>query len=65
MIAAGPYTASTDLAYAALDKVLQACRQAGAQVLVLMGPFVDSEHPQVLAGTLDIPFSELFSQARS
>ena len=63
LVAAGPYTASTDLAYSALDKILQTCKQAAAKALVLMGPFVDEEHPQIATGTLDTPFQELFSQA--
>ncbi len=29
--------------------------------LVLLGPFVDAEHPQVSGGALDVTFEELFA----
>lgn len=45
--AAGPFTTSDSLKYEPLNDLLGAVRAARPDVVVLMGPFVDAEHPQV------------------
>lgn len=65
LVGAGPYTASTDVAYAALHRLLQSCKSAAAGALVLLGPFVDEDHPHIVDGSLDTPLQELFMQASS
>ena len=61
LIAAGPFTGSAELSYEILDGLLQQCAQADAQALVLIGPFVDTEHPQVRTGSLDATFEQVFA----
>lgn len=57
MIASGPYTADDNLNYEPLHEL---CRQAAdtyADVLILTGPFLDTEHPLIASGDFDLPFS--------
>jgi len=50
--AAGPFSLASDLDYQPLDDLLLEASQADAppDALVLVGPFVDAEHPHVAAG---------------
>ncbi|CAN0562753.1 unnamed protein product, partial [Laminaria digitata] len=48
--AAGPFTTSDSLVYEPLNDLLGAVRAARPDVVVLMGPFVDAEHPKVRGG---------------
>lgn len=59
-VATGPFTTSEDLTYGPLTALLEHCKQQKPDVLLLMGPFVDSEHPWVQAGQLQQTFQELF-----
>ena len=43
-----------------MQELLEYCRQHKPSKLVLMGPFVDEEHPKVASGLLDMTFEELF-----
>lgn len=55
MIAAGPYTADDNLNYEPLHEL---CRQGAdtyADVLILTGPFLDTEHPLIASGDFDLP----------
>lgn len=45
--ASGPFTTSDSLVYEPLNDLLGAVRAARPDVVVLMGPFVDAEHPKV------------------
>lgn len=45
--AAGPFTTSDSLVYEPLNDLLGAVRAARPDVVILVGPFVDSEHPKV------------------
>ena len=58
--AAGPFTTAEDLAYGPLKALLQHCQQQQPDVLLLMGPFVDADHPKIQDGQLQQTFSELF-----
>ncbi|KAI5069353.1 hypothetical protein GOP47_0015654 [Adiantum capillus-veneris] len=60
VIAAGPFTTSDNLAYEPLVELLDFARKKQPNLLVLMGPFVDSEHPQVKQGAVDRTFQEIF-----
>lgn len=55
MIAGGPYTADDNVNYEPLHEL---CRQAAdtyADVLILTGPFLDTEHPLIASGDFDLP----------
>lgn len=59
-IAAGPFTTTEDMGYAPLAELLAGCEARRPDVLLLLGPFVDVEHPAVASGALDVPFEALF-----
>ena len=44
-VAAGPYTTADDLDYAPLHDLLAAAKAAKPDCVVLLGPFVDADHP--------------------
>lgn len=48
--AAGPFTTTESLVYEPLNDLLGAVRATRPDVVVLVGPFVDAEHPQVCRG---------------
>ncbi|KAI5781432.1 DNA polymerase alpha subunit B N-terminal-domain-containing protein [Geopyxis carbonaria] len=53
-IAAGPYTTDDNLSFEALSAL---CDKAAAQkpdVVILLGPFIDSDHPLIAAGDYDL-----------
>lgn len=60
VVAAGPYTSSEDLAYEPLAALLEYCATESADMLLLMGPFVDAEHPLVCSGALDETFEDVY-----
>jgi DNA polymerase alpha subunit B len=63
IVAQGPYTLAEDLAYAPLDDLLRQVRTNNADVLLLMGPFVDAEHPLIRSGRVGgATFEQLFEQ---
>ena len=61
LVAAGPYTTCEDLTYAPLRELLGTCQQLQPNVLVLLGPFVDAEHPLIVSGSCEEPFEALFA----
>ena len=65
VVAAGPFCCKEDALYEPLQALLSHCKTHLPDVLVLMGPFVDVDHPLVQAGMLETSFEELFaSQVR-
>ena len=60
VVAVGPFTLSEDLEYAPLAALLAVCRQRRPDVLVVLGPFVDAEHPLLTQGTVDLTFEDIF-----
>ena len=60
VVAVGPFTLSEDLDYAPLAALLAVCRQRRPDVLMLLGPFVDAEHPLLAKGTVDLTFEDIF-----
>lgn len=61
LVAAGPFTSKDDTLYEPLQAVLDHCSERPPHVLLLLGPFVDVEHPLVQAGTLQDSFDDIFA----
>jgi DNA polymerase alpha subunit B len=61
VVAAGPFTTTEDLSYEPLAALLEYCTAHRPDVLILVGPFVDAEHPLVRDGTLDETFEEVYA----
>ena len=61
LVASGPYTTNEDLSYEPLAELLRTCRRHSPHVLLLLGPFVDAEHPLIASGACDEPFEALFA----
>jgi hypothetical protein len=49
-VASGPYTASTDLKFEYLDAMLAEVKRENPEFLMLLGPFVDANHPLIVTG---------------
>ncbi|KAH7286032.1 hypothetical protein KP509_33G056000 [Ceratopteris richardii] len=62
VIATGPFTTSDNLSYEPLVDLLDFARKKQPNLLLLMGPFIDSEHPQIKQGTVDRTFEEIFAE---
>ncbi|KAK9823569.1 hypothetical protein WJX72_003884 [[Myrmecia] bisecta] len=60
VVAAGPFTCSEDVRYEPLQALLDYCQAHPVDVLLLLGPFVDSEHAAVADGSLDDAFQDVF-----
>jgi hypothetical protein len=56
----GELTWLTALGYSK-QELLEYCVRERPAVLLLMGPFVDAEHPAIGNGQLDITFDDLFA----
>lgn len=55
MVAAGPYTADDNLDFEPLQELCQKAADSYADSLVLLGPFLDIEHPLLASGDFDMP----------
>ncbi|KAL4920502.1 DNA polymerase alpha subunit B N-terminal-domain-containing protein [Aspergillus aurantiobrunneus] len=55
MIASGPYTADDNLDFEPLKEICQKAAESYADGLILMGPFLDIEHPLLASGDFDLP----------
>ncbi|EMD87805.1 hypothetical protein COCC4DRAFT_73563 [Bipolaris maydis ATCC 48331] len=55
MIASGPYTTEQNLDFAPLHAFLDKAAEAYADSIILVGPFLDAEHPQIRSGDFDAP----------
>ncbi|KAH6641964.1 DNA polymerase alpha 70 kDa subunit [Boeremia exigua] len=55
MVAAGPYTTDQNLDFAPLHTFLDNAATAYADTIILLGPFLDAEHPQIRTGDFDAP----------
>ncbi|KAI6005362.1 DNA polymerase alpha subunit B [Pisolithus marmoratus] len=49
-IACGPFTADSDLHYKPWSQLFQNLKSAKPAVVLLIGPFVDADHPQIVVG---------------
>lgn len=61
VIAAGPFTTTDNMLFEPLKELLAYATRRQPQLLILMGPFVDSEHPEIKKGTVDMSDDEIFS----
>ncbi|KAF8895265.1 hypothetical protein BD779DRAFT_1668572 [Infundibulicybe gibba] len=61
-IATGPYTVDTDLAFQPWRAFLKGIRESKPNVILLMGPFVDAEHPKIQSGDTDSTPAHLFQK---
>ncbi|KAJ4290219.1 DNA-directed DNA polymerase alpha subunit pol12 [Kalmusia sp. IMI 367209] len=55
LIASGPYTTDQNLDFAPLHTFLDNAATAYADSIILLGPFLDAEHPLIRSGDFDIP----------
>ncbi|XP_057845703.2 uncharacterized protein LOC131055078 [Cryptomeria japonica] len=62
LIAAGPFTTTDNLDFEPLIDLLAYARKKQPNLLLLMGPFIDSDHPQIKIGTVDRLFSQIFQE---
>jgi DNA polymerase alpha subunit B len=61
VVASGPFTCASDLSYEPFRDVLKYCEDTRPDSLVLLGPFVDSEHRVVRGDAgVDAPFEKVF-----
>ncbi|KAK9276974.1 hypothetical protein L1049_006513 [Liquidambar formosana] len=60
IIAAGPFTTTDNILFEPLSELLAYASRKLPQLLILLGPFIDSEHPEVKKGTVDKTYEELF-----
>ncbi|KAK1140712.1 DNA-directed DNA polymerase alpha subunit pol12 [Aspergillus melleus] len=55
LVASGPYTADDNLEYEPLHEICQKAADSMADSVILMGPFLDIEHPLLASGDFDLP----------
>ncbi|KAH6818853.1 DNA polymerase alpha 2 [Perilla frutescens var. frutescens] len=60
IVAAGPFTTSDNLLFEPLTDLLAYARRKQPQLLVLLGPFIDSDHPELRRGIINQTFDEMF-----
>ncbi|KAG9041253.1 DNA-directed DNA polymerase alpha subunit pol12, partial [Tulasnella sp. UAMH 9824] len=60
VVVCGPYTYDSDLEYQPIAALVKAVAQIKPQSLVLMGPFVDSNHPMIQKAELEMTGDDLF-----
>lgn len=63
VVAAGPFTTCDDLSFEPLAALLDACRAAPPDLLLLLGPFLDAGHPLVAGGLLEDTFQGIYESA--
>eukprot|EP00730_Choanoeca_flexa_P015575 TRINITY_DN7181_c0_g1_i1.p1 TRINITY_DN7181_c0_g1~~TRINITY_DN7181_c0_g1_i1.p1 ORF type:complete len:643 (+),score=139.85 TRINITY_DN7181_c0_g1_i1:36-1964(+) len=59
-VATGPFTLSADLTYGPLWDLIDVIRREKPDVIVLLGPFVDSQSRLVTEGELDVTYEQLY-----
>ena len=60
MMASGPYTADNNLAFEPLHILCEKANETSADVLLLIGPIFDIEHPLIASGDFDVPEDSSF-----
>ncbi|KAF2762637.1 DNA polymerase alpha/primase associated subunit [Pseudovirgaria hyperparasitica] len=53
--AAGPYTTDSDLDFSTLSTLLETAQAIHADAIILLGPFLDAEHPLIRTGSYPPP----------
>jgi len=62
LVAAGPFTTSDSLLYEPLTDLMRTVQNDKPDLLILLGPFVDSKHDQIVNGDLEEPYEDLFER---
>ncbi|CAL5357787.1 unnamed protein product [Camellia sinensis] len=60
IIAAGPFTTTDNLFFEPLTELLAYAQRKQPQLLLLLGPFIDYEHPEIKKGAVNRTFDEIF-----
>ncbi|PPR00448.1 hypothetical protein CVT24_004509 [Panaeolus cyanescens] len=60
MVVCGPFTVDADLGFRPWRALLQQIKASKPDVLLLIGPFVDSTHPKIKTGDADVTPANLF-----
>lgn len=60
LVAAGPFTTDSTLDFEPLQDLLDVIRKEPPDAVVLIGPFVDENHPLIKSGETEVTFEELF-----
>lgn len=55
IVASGPYTADDNVAFEPLHALCQKAEESYADMLILIGPLFDVEHPLLASGDFDLP----------
>ena len=55
LLSSGPYTADDNLAFESLNALCEKAADSYADVLIMIGPFLDIEHPLLASGDFDLP----------
>ncbi|KAF9651371.1 DNA polymerase alpha, subunit B [Thelephora ganbajun] len=61
LIASGPFTPDADLQYRPWQNFVQVISKESPDTVLLLGPFVDSSHPQIRSGDVDETPEQLFA----
>ncbi|TFK74750.1 DNA polymerase alpha, subunit B [Pluteus cervinus] len=59
-VAAGPYTHDADLEYESWNSLLQKLKSDKPNALLLLGPFIDTNHSKIKTGKIDVEPQVLF-----
>lgn len=62
VVAAGPFSLPTSVRCEALEDLLDYCRESKPDVLVLLGPYVDCDHPLIENGQEDQTHQDIFEE---
>ena len=62
VIASGQFTMPEDLSFEPLEELTQFCAQHKPDLLLLLGPFVDVDHPLIQSGMVDEAFEDMFDR---
>ncbi|KAL8811277.1 MAG: hypothetical protein Q9200_001938 [Gallowayella weberi] len=65
LFASGPYTADDNLAFEPLQALCQKAEETCADMLILIGPFLDTEHPLLASGDFELPHDPSFEPDRA
>ncbi|KAL8867942.1 MAG: hypothetical protein Q9174_005329, partial [Haloplaca sp. 1 TL-2023] len=65
IVASGPYTADDNLAFEPLHALCEKCIETSADMLILIGPLFDTEHPLLASGDFDLPDDPMLEPDRA
>lgn len=62
IVASGPFTIQENMSYEPLNELLAYCKQHRPDILILIGPFLDADHPMVQDCSLKITTESYFEK---